>query len=272
MDARRDRYELKYPVPRDRLESLRRALQPFVVRDRHTPPDRLGYTIHSIYFDTPGFDFYHQKLAGVQHRYKVRLRGYNDGGPDDVVVLEIKRKDDRVVSKARARVLHRDLDALLVTGDVERYALAGPDDARSMEDLQRFLYRIRRHGLRPVVLIRYEREAYFGRHNDDLRITLDSCLRSRSFPEATQLFGRQTVVRARRDSVVEVKHYGASPSWLKGLLSDFGLKRGSFSKYCNCLDNLDLPHRSSRPGVIARSRRVGIESRVSERRWRPVCR
>ena len=195
MDARRDRYELKYPATQDTLEPLRRALEPFVVRDRHTPPGKEGYTIHSIYFDTPSFDSYHQKVDGLQHRYKVRLRGYNEGADDAPVVLEIKRKDDRVVSKTRAWALHRDLDALLTTGDVERYALASKGDDRAKEDMCRFLYRICRHGLRPVVLTRYEREAYFGRFNDDLRITLDSSLRSRAFPGATELFGRQPVVR-----------------------------------------------------------------------------
>ena len=247
MDARIDRYELKYPATQDTLEPLRRAFEPFVVRDKHTPPGKVGYTIHSIYFDTPDFDAYHQKVDGLQHRYKVRLRGYNEGADDASVVLEIKRKDDRVVSKARAWVLHRDLDALLATGDVERYALASKNDDRAKEDMCRFLYRIRRHGLRPVVLTRYEREAYFGRFNNDLRITLDSSLRSRAFPGATELFGRQPVVRARRDTVVEVKHYGTSPSWLKSIVSDFGLRRASFSKYCNCLDDHDLPRRSSGP-------------------------
>lgn len=272
MDARRDRYELKYPAPRETLEPLRRALEPFVVRDGHTPPDHLGYTIHSIYFDTPGFECYHQKVSGIQHRYKVRLRGYNGGGNDAPVVLEIKRKDDRVVSKARAWVPHRDLEALLTTGDVERYAVANSGDARSAEDVRRFLYRIRRHGLRPVVLIRYEREAYFGRFNNDLRITLDCNLRSRAFPGATELFGRQPLVQSRRDTyVVEVKHYGASPSWLKSILNDFGLKRGPFSKYCTCLDDLDLPHRASRSTVIARSKRAGVATRLGGRRWRQVC-
>ncbi len=245
MDARRDRYELKYPATQDMLESLRHALEPFVVLDRHTPPGKKGgYTIHSIYFDTPGFDAYHQKMDGLQHRYKVRLRGYNEGADDAPVVLEIKRKDDRVVSKARSWVLHRDLDALLATGDVEHYALG---DDRAKEDMCRFLYRIRRHRLHPVVLTRYEREAYFGRFNDDLRITLDSSLRSRAFPGATELFGRQPVVPARRDTVVEIKHYGASPSWLKSIVNDFGLRRDTFSKYCNCLDDHDLPRLASAP-------------------------
>ena len=75
-----------------------------------------------------------------------------------------------------------------------------------------------------------------------------SGLRSRAFPGATELFGRQSVVRARRDTVVEVKHYDTSPSWLKSIVSDFGLRRASFSKYCNCLDDHDLPRRSSGPG------------------------
>lgn len=270
MDARRDRYELKYPTTQAMLAPLRRALEPFVIRDKHTPSDRRGYTIHSIYFDTPGFDFYDQKVAGLQHRYKVRLRGYNEGADDAPVVLEIKRKNDRVISKARAWALHRNLDALLATGDIDRYATASNGDDQAMEDVRRFLYRVRRHGLRPVILIRYEREACFGRFNSDLRITLDSNLRSRAFPGATDLFGRQPVVRARRDTVLEVKHYGASPSWLESIINDFGLRPGSFSKYCNCLDDHHLVRRSSRPAVIARSRRAPTASPANGRRWQQV--
>ncbi|MBI2501643.1 MAG: VTC domain-containing protein, partial [Candidatus Latescibacteria bacterium] len=99
------RLEYKYLIPASALDLVRRRLEPFVEPDCHRIPGRDQYTIRSIYFDTRGLDYYYQKESGIQHRRKLRLRGYNQRIPSSRGFLEIKRKDDMAVSKARASCL-----------------------------------------------------------------------------------------------------------------------------------------------------------------------
>jgi hypothetical protein len=63
--------------------------------------------VSSIYFDTPDFAFYREKLNGDYLRWKVRLRWYlasrsADRAADPVACfLEVKRKEGSVTSKHR---------------------------------------------------------------------------------------------------------------------------------------------------------------------------
>ncbi|MEO0557300.1 MAG: VTC domain-containing protein, partial [Bacteroidota bacterium] len=88
------RSELKYLVREADRERLLSLISPFVQPDPHASPredGRVGYTVRSIYFDTPGLRDWAEKESGDQVRRKLRVRGYdaNDSSP---VVLEIKRK------------------------------------------------------------------------------------------------------------------------------------------------------------------------------------
>jgi hypothetical protein len=96
------RLEYKYLVPGELLPRLRRMIAPFVETDAHAVVyGTRGYTVRSIYFDTRALDFYHEKLAGLEARKKLRLRGYNGNGARCVVFLEIKRKHAASVTKNR---------------------------------------------------------------------------------------------------------------------------------------------------------------------------
>ncbi|MEM8909775.1 MAG: VTC domain-containing protein, partial [Bacteroidota bacterium] len=71
------RYEYKYYVPNEQLDVLRNMIHPFVQLDQFAASrKRKEYTVRSIYFETPDFECYRTKVAGLKHRNKVRLRGY----------------------------------------------------------------------------------------------------------------------------------------------------------------------------------------------------
>lgn len=245
------RLEYKYLIPASALDLVRRRLEPFVEPDCHQLPGRDQYTIRSIYFDTRGLDYYYQKESGIQHRRKLRLRGYNERTPGSRVFLEIKRKDDMAVSKARACCLFDEVETLFAGGDFDRY-IEGEEKGRS--DARAFFYHLHRYALRPVVLVTYEREAYFVRHLPGLRLTLDQNLRSAPFSSIGELYSEAKMAPSLRgQGIFEVKFSQGRPAWLMALLAELKLERLALSKYTIALDEHRISQRNGF-SALARSR------------------
>lgn len=249
------RLEYKYLVPLEALSRLRQVLSPFVEVDIYAQNEAKEYTVHSVYLDTFSLDYYYQKQAGVQHRKKIRVRGYNDENRDSPVFLEVKRKNNMVISKHRAPLLFKHIKDLFANGDVEQYVLNGDGAPDAVEDARRFFYHVYRHSLRPTILIRYEREAFFGKFNSSLRITFDKNIRSSPYPALEDLFRENgTVCSLSGHFVLEVKFHDtilSIPSWLESILEEFHLERRALSKYTICLDTHRIPQTSSKPSSLA---------------------
>ena len=106
------RIEYKYLAPNTLLDQIRADIRPFVEVDGPPArPDAREYTVRSVYFDTPRFACYDEKNDGLLARNKYRIRGYDQRRDDAVVFLEIKRKYQDCITKRRAPLLHRDLEA-----------------------------------------------------------------------------------------------------------------------------------------------------------------
>ncbi len=250
------RIENKYLVPARELANLRDAFMPFVEPDGYMRPDDNEYRVHSIYYDTASFAFYHEKMAGIQHRTKVRVRGYNEGHDESKVFLEIKRKNDAVISKYRAPVLFRNVRALFETRDIRRFVLNGNGNPRSHDDANRFFYQVFRHSLLPIVNVHYDREAYFYKFDRSVRITFDKNIRSTIHTDFGNLFSEESARPSLRgEFVLEVKYCDTitrgMPLWLEDTLGRFRLKRTAVSKYCICLDEHVVPGRTPACGVFS---------------------
>lgn len=99
------RYERKYLVKNELLEALRNRLQAFVRPDTFAlRPNALPeYTVRSIYYDSPTFNSYFEKVEGLKDRKKLRIRGYNSPEKVCKVFLEIKRKLENRIAKTGPR-------------------------------------------------------------------------------------------------------------------------------------------------------------------------
>lgn len=239
MTARR---EYKYLFPETVLDALREMLLPYVDLDPHVPGNGRQYTVRTVYFDTPSLDFYHEKLAGLRERQKVRVRGYDDVTPTSPVFLEIKRNIGGAVIKQRAIVLYRDFHAFCETGDVRRYVRAAPDGDDPGVNAREFLFLLHARPLAPVITIVYDREPYFSRFERGVRITLDKHVRFHDDVSPVSL-GRAVQERPAlcRSFILEAKTDGAFPLWLGRILSPFHAIREAISKYVLCIDALRDP-------------------------------
>ena len=73
-----------------------------------------GYRIRSLYFDTVYDEDYHEKLAGIETRRKIRLRCYDLAA--GYAMLEMKQKQGASQLKRSLRVT-REVAQRLITGD-----------------------------------------------------------------------------------------------------------------------------------------------------------
>jgi hypothetical protein len=229
------KYEYKYPIPVEHLDRVRSLILPFLARDENM--DRgtgKRYTVRSIYFDTPEYTYFNEKIEGLRERKKLRTRGYNECSPESTVYLEIKRKKDKKIWKYRAGVRRADLASLLESGDCERYVLNA--NQSTCDQCRRFLFHFYRSRLLPTALVVYDREAYFGKYDRTFRVTLDCNLRGSSLPTLEQIAGEDRLCYLDpRNFVMEVKFLDVFPSWMKDIVTTLELQRKAFSKYGNCI-------------------------------------
>ena len=233
------RIEYKYLVPNELMGELRAQILPYLRLD--PPPgggNRADYTVRSVYYDTPRFECYDGKADGLRMRNKFRIRGYGCGENRSVVFLEIKRKCESFIRKHRAPLAHDDVQAFLASRDVDRYIQCKSGSSREKEDELRFLYHYGRHGLRPTVLVVYEREAFAGKFDQSLRVTFDKNVRGSAFPTLEQLYDDSQLVFALPGRFIfEVKFFRyALPAWVRSIVRQYELPRMALSKYAMCLD------------------------------------
>lgn len=215
------RQEKKYAIDVAQGAVLRAKLARVMLADRHN--GTRGYTIRSLYFDTPDDQDYHEKVDGIEQRRKIRLRIYDP--EQDFAMLEIKQKSGPYQLKRSLRLTREDA-VCLAAGDyapLQRY-----DEPFAAECYTRMTCRC----YRPKTMVEYERTAYIARENH-IRVTFDSAIRaSESERELFAPHPAFTPVMHPFGMVLEVKYNGFLLSYIKDLLNEVHRPELSVSKYC----------------------------------------
>lgn len=189
-------------------------------------PDEHGengtYTITSLYFDDPVDSALAEKLDGLKLHSKFRLRTYDYAS--DFIKLERKDKQGILTQKITAAVTRQQLPLLTRSGDWEQ--LEG--DARSL------LQQMQAKACRPVVGVRYIRDAFFH-PGSDFRLTFDRQLETLP-PDPECLFRedfRGAPVLPPGSVIMEIKYGDRIPKFA-GKLTRVRAPQLSLSKYALC--------------------------------------
>jgi len=240
------RYECKYLVHSMLISEFRRFIQPFMQPDRFAAlRTDLRYPVCSLYLDTDDLRLYQQVVGGEKKRFKLRARTYSDN-PATPVFLEVKRKINNIVAKRRVRVSRDEARTMLtvgISGWLER--LHGEHDS----DLDYFAHHTRLSQAKPLIKVRYMREAYESRAGDPLRITIDTELvHVPSFDDdLTHGLGRW-VATPLDEQIVEIKFTERFPEWVSDAVRMFGLKQQAVPKYAMSVEHM-LNH--GRPSAMS---------------------
>lgn len=215
------RCEKKYVIDRVQLEELRMRMQAVCDIDPHAG-DKGYYNIRSLYFDDHYDSNYIDNEIGVEPRSKWRLRIYNYDS--DLIRLERKEKFHSMIRKEAAFVTRTFCQDLLENVEKLEY----PTDNRL---ITRFLTEIYTRGLRPKVIVEYDREPFICEAGD-VRITFDKGI---SFSDQVERFFERNLflcpVMEVGQQLLEVKYMEFIPSFIHNLLDTGRLQQCTFSKY-----------------------------------------
>ena len=188
----------------------------------HTRPDEYGkYTICNLYYDTDDWRIIRASIEKPAYKEKLRVRSYGVPAQDGDVFVELKKKCCDVVYKRRITA-----PAALAQRDVRLAALAeGGQIGREIEWFQRV------NRTKPKVFLAYDRLAFAGIEEPELRITFDKNIRWRETALDLCRGSEGTPLLSEGKILMELKLPGACPLWLSALLSGVGAFPTSFSKY-----------------------------------------
>lgn len=234
------RYEIKYLISTEQKEQIKDELRGQIRTNEFS-----FSTIRNIYYDTENFHLVRSSLEKPLYKEKLRVRSYQNIGQNDPVFVEIKKKYDHVVYKRRLEMPEHDMEEWLM------------GDARKQPDSQigREIAYFCDHylGLRPVVYLSYDREAYQGIADPDFRVTFDTNIMART-DHLTLLevpFGDHVIPHDQ--CIMEIKVVGAYPLWLTKIITAHHLQKTSFSKYGTVYQNMILPGTGALTGRLLRT-------------------
>ena len=221
------RYELKYRISEARARALAQFIKPYLHRDRYAKLQVDGtYPIVSLYFDSDTFNLARETIEGKKNRFKLRIRSYSD---DEQAprFFEIKRRIDRIILKSRARVRQKDVEALAT-----RKSLILPADCSDEKTLRQFQLYMHSLNAKPLVRVRYMREAFEGDSDNRVRITFDRRLSYKITRDPEVIFAGNGWRRVAMEFVIlEIKFTARYPAWLSQMVKTFDLKQTAMSKY-----------------------------------------
>ncbi|MCR5826558.1 MAG: polyphosphate polymerase domain-containing protein [Oscillospiraceae bacterium] len=188
---------------------------------RMRPDEHPRYTIGNVYYDTDNYALIRASLEKPVYKEKLRVRSYGVPGDDGLAFVEIKKKFDGVVYKRRVT---------MTTAQAATWLQGGRPNKESQisREIDWFM---RLYNPRPAVYIAYDREAYAGIDNSELRITFDRNLRWRDTNVDLRNGDGCKPIDVGGKILMEIKIPGAAPLWLARLLSENGIVPTSFSKY-----------------------------------------
>lgn len=222
------RYEMKYLIPFHTYEALVNELTPYMRYDRFG--DEGKYNIVSLYFDSPDQKIYYETRNKLKFRQKLRLRIYDGAGLDDAAFFEVKQKYNNVVNKRRTQIKLRDAYQYLSGADISELDIS---NAQIMAEVNNFK---EIYDLQPEVIVSYDRQAFHGIYDEDLRVTFDYNLMCRSDDLHIENGPQGEHFVEPEQVILEVKVSHSVPLWLSRLLADFECPKKSVSKFCTSID------------------------------------
>lgn len=222
------RNEYKYRVTAQQLAILKPRLGAVMAMDPHVPrsgPQTGMYNIRSVYFDDLWDGCYLENENGTDPREKFRIRIYNHSASR--ITLELKRKQQGKCLKTACPLSREQCDILLTGRPL-------PESPHYPPLLQKLLLQMKTRGLRPVVIVEYDRIPYVF-PTGNVRVTLDCGIRASG---QCQNFLREELplrpILPAGEHILEVKWDQLLPDFLYRSLMLESLQWSSFSKFYLC--------------------------------------
>ncbi len=204
------RFERKFFVSLGMAEEIRQWIAPHMEHDPFSlKAAAFRYPVCSLYLDSESLSLYHQTRNAEKNRFKLRMRTYGDSAQDPVF-FEVKKRMDQIVRKDRVAVPRpQAIDFLKSQGG--GFSASGP---LGQPVVNRFAELLQQTSARPVVRVRYLREAFESRAMDPVRLTFDTQLYARPSPEGGLTHEDSGWIAVPiHEVILEVKYSDLAPGW-----------------------------------------------------------
>jgi SPX domain protein involved in polyphosphate accumulation len=208
-----DRHEKKYLLPVDQVTRAKEIILANTKPDEHAD----HYMANTMYWDSEGLSLYKSSVEQAPIRFKLRARWYGD----DKIWLEIKRREDNYTKKSRLSMPATVLDDW-ANGKVDT----------SSQLVREFVKAIFEIGAKPILLVRYNRQAFDG-NGAYTRITIDDNIQWQPV-HGLNIKGAADQwkdIDLNGQSVVECKYAGEMPIWMATMVEELKLVSIRYSKY-----------------------------------------
>lgn len=220
-----NRHEYKYILSDGEFEKMTELLEEHMTLDSYNK-DGKPYTISNIYYDTEDDEFIRRSVSRPAYKEKLRLRAYGVPESGDKVFLEIKKKYRGIVNKRRTVLELDEAYRFIENGNIGEIK-----DYMNRQVIHELEYMFSTNALVPKVYIAYDRIAYFGKEDNNLRISFDTNIRTRRHDLRLENGGETQPLLQKNCWVMEIKDRWSMPVWLAHILSESGIVKRSFSKY-----------------------------------------
>lgn len=228
------RHEMKYLIGESKAQALANFIRPYLPLDRYCKLQRSGtYPIVSLYLDSDNLQLARESMTGQKNRFKLRIRGYTDE-PDYPLFLEIKRRMNTIIIKSRSRTMHDNIESLL-----SGMSLPPQDYTINEEALKQFQFYMKSINARPMILVRYMRQAFESPMANRVRVTFDRqlCYKVTQTPQVKLGGGGwQNHTYTMGKVILEIKFTARFPEWLNHMVKAFNLRQRSISKYATSIE------------------------------------
>jgi SPX domain protein involved in polyphosphate accumulation len=213
------RIEKKYLLDDDQYNEFLQGIEPYMTLDEYGL-----HTICNIYYDTDQYELVNKSLEKPVYKEKFRVRCYGIPNEESKIFLEIKKKYKGVVFKRRTSLTLREAKA---------YLEEGMKPAKSTQIMSEIDYFLGKYQPEPKLFLAYDRLAYYGTQDPEIRMTFDARIRSREDDLSLELGDHGELLLPENMHLLEIKVNAAMPMWLAHTLSELQIYPVSFSKYGN---------------------------------------
>ena len=214
------RYEKKYLV----TENQRRTLQDTL--SKHMVPDQYcEYLVQNLYYDTENWDVIKTSIERPTYKEKMRLRCYGEAVDDSDFYLELKKKFKGVVYKRRIAISTQSL----VNSSIRSIVSATPSQISRELD-----FYLQSNAVSEKIYISYQRVAFAGIDESELRVTFDTDIRFRLDDLRFANSSADQIILPEGMVLMEIKALGGMPLWMASALSENEIFPTTFSKFGVC--------------------------------------
>ena len=225
------RYEFKFLLSKKKANQIESEIKNFMILDENALRKKnKKYFVRSLYFDTPEYSNFYEKVDGIKIRKKFRIRSYSsDKEKNPNLFLEMKGRKNQKTYKLRTPILNDHLEYFLDKKKVMSLLKFYSKDNKVISD---FIFESLKKNIEPKVVVDYNRRPYINKFGILFRLTFDTNLKSSCgvdiFDDKKNFNFKECV---SGQTILELKFERSIQPWFHRIIQSYNLMRLSVSKF-----------------------------------------